>query len=256
MKASITILFLLSVPCIHPVSADERQVRIAVYKIKSEVLPEAFTEALTDHIESKILTYAGYRVISRSNLDVLITEDNLSQSGITDNEVRMNKNGSRSTVDKICTGSISRIGKSYSFTLKIIDVESGRIDAAAQQIFSGPAEGLLDIGSNLLQKLLSVDSTRNYTSDTIRTVTGPDSTKSPIQTIQPVTRNTKEDISPSTSIQRNLSIPTSGNSLSTGRPATGTSGRKLSDLGKKISIGAVFLFGTLAAIVLLTRNEQ
>ncbi|MBN1760318.1 MAG: hypothetical protein JW863_18465 [Chitinispirillaceae bacterium] len=255
MKTKCLLTVLFAVSAIQHSEADAPQQRVAVYKIKSEVLPDEFTETLTDRIESRLLQYKKYRVISRSNLDVLITEDHLSQSGLTGEEVRLVNTGSRSSVDKICTGSISRIGRSYSFTLKMIDVESARIDASAQKIYSGPAEGLLEIASGLLSRITSENSkSKSHAAMDSSSMTQKDT--GTVKTPEPIvsTFNPKEG-------QQNNSItlqPVAAKERSDAQkpvPAKASSPQRPSGLAGKISIGAVMIFGTLAALVLFSRNQ-
>jgi hypothetical protein len=254
---SLAIAFLLS--WVYQSDANDTLVRIAVYKIKSEILPDEFTETLTDQVESKIIGFSGYRVISRSNLDVLIIEDNLSQSGVTGpDDIRLVQAGPRSSVDKICTGSISRIGQSYSFTLKIIDVGSGRIDAAAQKLYNGSAEGLLKIGSDLLEQIIPHT---GITHDTITVNSITSKHRNDTATVNMNIRETSTVVRkevPALNVPDPQPIAATGpnvdNTTAVVRRESATSGRP-SELGRKISIGAVVIFGTLAALVLFTRNH-
>lgn len=249
-------LFLLSVA--QQSAADDQVLRTAVYTIKSEVLPEGFTETLTNHLESELLTYSGYRVISRSNLDVLITEDHLSQSGITGDEFRVVENGGRSSVDKICTGSIRRLGRSYSFTLKLIDVTSARIDASAQTIYNGPIEGLLDIGSKLLSRVIPTDiETADGAQHMIPDTLSSDTTSLNVQPLPAAsTINRKEDSQQSGINRRQESVASENHAdNNTEVNAEPSEPKKLSELGRNISIGSVMIFATLAALVVFTRNQ-
>ncbi len=256
---SLTLAFFLSL--VYPSGANDTLVRIAVYKIKSEVLADEFTETLTDQIESKLISFPGYRVISRSNLDVLITEDNLSLSGVTgSDDIQLVQTGPRSSVDKICTGSISRIGRSYSFTLKIIDVGSARIDAAAQKLYNESAEGLLKVGAELLKQIMPatdagpetvvIDSISSKHNSESKTGTADTREKTSTFPRKEVPAIRVPDTQPIAANGKNT-----GNTTAVISPEPAISGRP-SELGKKISIGAVVIFGTLAALVLFTRNHQ
>ena len=260
MKSILYPICLCIVTGFRILNADDNLVRTAVYKIKSEILPDAFSETLTDHIESELTVLPGYKIISRSNLDVLISEDHLLQSGITNDDLSVLEKEGRSSVDKICTGAVSRIGKSYSFTLKMIDVGTGRIDASAQKIYSGPVEGLLDVGSNLLERITLVTP-----KDTIRKIPGPPGTLSfdtirenPVsENAAPVAVTLKKEVQQSQdSIQKKVAtaVPHTGHSATPAGTEISTDNRP-SGLSVKISIGAAVIFGTLAALVVFARNN-
>ena len=250
-------LFILS-GAQYPEANDSTVLRTAVYTIKSEDLPEGFTETLTNHLESELLNCSGYRVISRSNLDALITEDHLSQSGITGDEFRVVENGGRSSVDKICTGSIRRLGRGYSFTLKLIDVTSARIDASSQTIYNGPIEGLLDLSSRLLSRIIHRDTQiTNKQQHAISDTLPSDTVATIVQPLPAVsTINRKENPQQSSINRRQESVASEKHAIDTTEVATEPSEpRKLSELGRNISIGSVMIFATLAALVVFTRNQ-
>ncbi len=259
MKTKLHLITLFLISSWQIMLANDSLTRIAVYEIKSEVLPEAFTYALSDHIESKLLGYSFYRVIARSNIDVLITEDHLLQSGVMSEEEQLLRNGSLSAIDKICTGSVSRVGKNFSFTLKIIDVRSGRIDAAAQRMYDGPEEGLLGIGSSLVGQLCRrpgtlppVDTGKTALQTTLKA-----ENKSPATSASTDNRIVKEVKAIDT-----IHIQQSARTAMQPEPAALTdrkqpkSGRdhKPSNLGKQISIGAVVIFVTLATLLVISRH--
>lgn len=233
-------------------------VRTAVYAIKSEVLPKGFTEILTNHIESELLSYTGHQVISRSNLDVLITEDHLSQSGLTGNDFRIVDNDGRLSVDKICTGSVSRIDHSYSFTLKLIDVNSARIDASTQTIYSGPMEGLLDIGSELLSRIILP--TSQIATNVQHTVSNSIPSDKLVATPQPLpevqTINRKEVSQQSAINLPQKPVRQENNTHDTTEDTAETPESKtISELGRNISVGSIIIFTTLTALVVFTRTR-
>jgi hypothetical protein len=140
--------------CFRLESATKETTRIAVYKIQSEILSGAFAGALTDHIETRLIALPLYRVIARTNIDILVSEDHLMQSGISiDDLQRKGGGGMLSAVDELCIGSVSRIGKQYTITLKILDARTGRIRAAVQRVHDGPMEELLGIAGAMVEEL-------------------------------------------------------------------------------------------------------
>ena len=258
MKIKLQIISLIWMLCSQCIHATDSLTCIAVYKIKSVVLPAAFTEALTDHIESVLLGYRALRVISRSNLDVLITEDHLIQSGVMSDKVQ--QNGNLAAVDKICTGSVSRVGTSFSFSLKIIDARSGRIDAAAQRIYTGPEEGLLGISNRLIERLFRQPDNRSIAGF-------PDSGKQklplPIQQTVPSStelsvKKTEKEVMKNDSSKHSLltasSVASGGAQPADEKRKETVNNRKTSKIGTQISIGATVIFGALAALLLVTRK--
>lgn len=244
-------------------SSDSNTISIAVYKIKSETISNEFANVLSDHIESTLLGFPCYRVIARSNLDVLITEDHLQESGLLQNEPHALDNETRSSIDKICTGSVSRAGSNYSFTLKIIDVGSGRIDAAAQRLYGGSTDGLLPFSDTLVRCICN-QSQQQQIIDTVTVVAPSLKTPGHVQTdTAPIPTIHLRAVLPATdTLQSTDTItrqcPAALSAASTDRaihaePAA-LKKRPPSKRGKRISLGATIIFGTLAALLLISRN--
>jgi hypothetical protein len=237
-------------------AAPDTTTSIAVYAIKSEVISKEFSATLSDHIETTLIGLHRYNVIARSNLDVLITEDHLLESGIIAEEQNPNRTGLRSTVDKICTGSVSGIGAGYNITLKIIDVATGRIESSMQRYSEGPVDGLLGISDTLIRTMCGSEvrqDKRNSANTSTHHAGLPlhaadSGTVTPIKQIPPRSSGETSALRQPQPLSLLLPVirdaPVKKNSSAEPAP---------SGLGKRISIGAAAIFGTLAGILLLSR---
>jgi TolB-like protein len=110
-----------------------------VVKIGIAVLP--FTEnsenaksnnlgsALADMISNSVVKYSQiFYLVERENLDKILDEIALNQSGLLENSNVM-KSSTLQGASAIITGSISEIRNLFSVSIKIIDVESGKVEA-------------------------------------------------------------------------------------------------------------------------------
>lgn len=252
MKIRKLLLVFCSIVCsILPcLGKNDSLISIAVYPIKSAVLSDVFTETLTENIESRLLTEKKYNVIARSNRDVLIAEEELIKTGIV-HERDPDKNGGMILpVDKIVTGSVNRIGKSFSFILKILDTRSGRIEKALQKTYYGSEEGLLVISTTLVDSLCCKPPEESVQKKKISTKIRM------LNSDHQFPVNSNEPLEKEVNSKKNESaVPNKGlNSERLSLKVTSaTNINERSSLGRQIGIGALVIFCILTATVLSTR---
>jgi len=129
---------------------------IAVYNLRAVGMNKDDAEILTDHIRSVLVDKKIYRVIDRGLMDQILKEQEFQLSDCTSDECVV-EIGKLLSVKKILTGSVGKFGKLYTIELRIIDVESGRIENSSLYNYEGVMEKLLTEGVyKSIDKLLSI----------------------------------------------------------------------------------------------------
>lgn len=129
--------------------------RVSVYGLKAVGVDQGLAVSLQEQLESSLTMYGTFEVLSRTDMDLILAEGRFQQSGACTDESCLVEASSLLGIDKLITGTVSRIGSSYNLVLKLIDVQSARVESAANGRHAGPPDGLLDVGETLLVRLLT-----------------------------------------------------------------------------------------------------
>lgn len=149
-------LFCLSVISVNTyLRADAlEKITISVYGLKSIGVPQSLASSLQEHLESNILQYEQFDVMSRNNIDLILKESKFQQTGICSDEQCLIEAGHILGVEKIITGTISIVGSTYNVVLKMIDVETAKLESSVSRKHSGNIDTLLDIAEVSLKTLI------------------------------------------------------------------------------------------------------
>ncbi|MEJ5301269.1 MAG: FlgO family outer membrane protein [Thermodesulforhabdaceae bacterium] len=95
-----------------------------------------------------------FSIVERSLLEKVMKELELGQTGIVE-EGKAREIGRMVGAEAILTGSVSRLGNTMRIDVRLIDVESGKIMAAANEITEGDLQALSRACSSLVNKILA-----------------------------------------------------------------------------------------------------
>lgn len=84
--------------------------------------------SISDRLRGELINTGMYNVLERGQMDDILKEQGFQQTGICSEASCIVEVGQLLAVHKMVGGSIGRVGKAYSINLKIIDVESGKIE--------------------------------------------------------------------------------------------------------------------------------
>ncbi|MBD3392543.1 MAG: hypothetical protein GF418_10700 [Chitinivibrionales bacterium] len=230
-------------------SAQQQSSRryVSVYGLKAIGISQELAESLQEHLESNLLRYDRFAVLSRSDVDLILEEARFQQAGGCANQDCLLEAGSLLGLHTIVTGTISRLGQTYNVVLKLIDVESGELTSSANGRHTGSVDELLDVTERLLGELLEgggislVDTVvvvdTFTTIDTVRTV----------DTVVAVVTKTREpEYSPSFYYRKEEASPAVG---APDQPAV--QGTMPSVKARAIGLGAAGIFGAIAVTLLV-----
>jgi TolB-like protein len=126
---------------------------ISVYGLKSIGIPEILASSLQEHLESNLIKYDKYSVLSRNDIEIILKENNYRQANFRSQEDCVIKVGHIVGVDKVVTGTISKVGSTYNLVLKLIDIKTTKIEASANNKYSGSIDSLLNVVELTVEEL-------------------------------------------------------------------------------------------------------
>ena len=135
-------------------AGQQGKTTISVYGLKSIGISQSLASSLQEHLESNLLKYEQYDVMSRNNIDVILKESRFQQTGMCSEEECLVEAGNILGVEKIITGTISMVGSTYNVVLKMIDVGTAKLESSVNQKHSGNIDTLLDVIEISLHTLL------------------------------------------------------------------------------------------------------
>ena len=129
------------------VTASSSQVKsnIAVIDLNTHGMSGDETVAVTARVRSELFNTCKYNVLEREDMSTLLQEQGLQQTGLTAEE-NLIQAGKILNVEYIVGGNISKLGESYSVSLKMIEVETGKIKSLVSKEINGPVNNVLGSG--------------------------------------------------------------------------------------------------------------
>jgi len=129
---------------------------LAVFDLDAKGLEKTQAEILTNRLRSISVSLGIYEVVERQKMQEILDEQEFQLSGCTTDDCAVEV-GQLLGVQKMITGSVGVIGKVYTLELRLLDIETGKIERSATYDFQGELEILLMEGmNNALLKLLGL----------------------------------------------------------------------------------------------------
>ena len=120
-------------------------IQIAVSSLNGSNVSKSEIIALTERLRSELLLTKFFKVLERDAMDVILAEQGFQQSGCTTSECAVEM-GQIMNVEKIVAGTISKVGNTFSSSIRVIDISSGSIDKIISFDYTGPIDELLKRG--------------------------------------------------------------------------------------------------------------
>lgn len=134
----LIILILFSVS----IALGQAQITIAILYLESQGVSESEALILTERIRTELFQTGKYIVLERSNMQDILKEQGFQQSGCTGDECVVIA-GRMLGLQQMVAGAVSKFGRIYTITLRLIDVESGKILAMSFVDSEGSIEDVL-----------------------------------------------------------------------------------------------------------------
>jgi len=124
-----TAILLLSVSSL----SGAEKTRIAVLDLKATGVPESTSRAVSGMLRSKLIDSGLFVVVERTQMDTILKEQGLQQTGCTDAACAV-QIGKMLSAKKILIGEINRLGDTYVITCRVVDVQKGTADYATDAV--------------------------------------------------------------------------------------------------------------------------
>jgi len=125
------------------VKAAPQKLSIALSPFEGRGLEQSEASTLTDALASHLSNTGRFRVLERGKVDVILKEQGFQQSGACTDQACIVEMGQLLGVDHMVTGSIGKVGKTYSVNARMIKVATGEIVQTVSQYYKGEIDGLL-----------------------------------------------------------------------------------------------------------------
>ena len=135
-----------------------KKMTVAVADLEGRGLAEGEAFTLTDALRNYLLNTGAFRVMERGKMDLILKEQGFQQSGACTDQACLVEMGQLLGVDHLITGSIGKVGGTYSTNIRMININTGEIVRTANKFYKGEIDGLLTkIIPEIAQEFASVE---------------------------------------------------------------------------------------------------
>jgi len=128
MKKSLYFLVGLFILFSSDCYAQEIKTTAAVMDLQGEEgISQSVSRTLSDYLRAQLFNTQKFTIVTRENMEQILKEQQFQLSGCTSQECVVQV-GQLLGVRKMFTGSMGKVGTTYVITLKIIDIESGKVE--------------------------------------------------------------------------------------------------------------------------------
>jgi hypothetical protein len=154
MKRMVNVLILtLIVACLCGFGFAQEKLRIAVMDFSTTGgLSKQETVTLGTRLSSMLVKTNAFIVLERGKMEQILEEQGFQQSGCTTTECAVEV-GKMVNVQKMVSGSIGKVGRTYTIDLSVIDVRTAQIEKSFFQDYKGEIDGLLDIMQGIANQI-------------------------------------------------------------------------------------------------------
>ncbi len=143
------ILILFFLPAAGAFAGEK--MRIAVIDLKPRKVANVVAVGITNIIRSDLVDTGLFNVVERNQMKEILKEQELQMTGCTDQACAVQV-GKLLSARKILIGEITRLGKSYLVTVRIVDVERGVAEFSSRE--KARSDDDLDIAASRLARKL------------------------------------------------------------------------------------------------------
>jgi tetratricopeptide (TPR) repeat protein len=171
MKKTFLLLLLMFFPLIAP--AQDAKTTAAVMDLESgEGISKGTAMSLSDYLRTQLVNTSMYTIITRENMEEVLKEQQFQLSNCTSQECIVQV-GKLLGARKMFAGSIGKVGTTYLITLRIIDVESGKIEKAETEKCTECAEdALIKSIKNIVEKIIESTSKEEQSENILDQISG------------------------------------------------------------------------------------
>lgn len=116
---------------------------VAVSDLDAKGVTSSEASIISGRLRQEMLNTGAFRVMERNQMDAIMKEQSLQQTGACSSEECQVEVGRLLGVDRIVVGSLGKIGSVYSLEVRLLNVETGEVMVSQSVDYDGAVEGLL-----------------------------------------------------------------------------------------------------------------
>ena len=138
-------------------NAQEQKITAAVMDLEAkEGIPGGLAPTLSDYLRTQLFNTNEFTMVTRENMEQILKEQKFQLSGCTSKECIVEV-GQLLGVRKMFAGSVGKAGATYVINIRLIDVQSGKIEkAVSEECAECKEDALLVSIKNITNKLTGV----------------------------------------------------------------------------------------------------
>ncbi|MBF88905.1 MAG: hypothetical protein CMG75_04450, partial [Candidatus Marinimicrobia bacterium] len=152
-----TFIFSITVPLVGQQTVGQAQVNnamisqtaegsgklvVAIIDLEGRGISSLEAQTLTDRMRSELVSTGAVTIVERGQMAEILDEQGFQQTGCVSSECAVEV-GKLLGVSQMATGSIGKIGSSYTIDVRMFAVEDGAIVRSVNRTYSGPIDGLI-----------------------------------------------------------------------------------------------------------------
>jgi len=136
---------------ISPIAADlcwaqtARKTTVAILDLEPKGVPETEVSALSDRLRTELFRTGTFDAMERGKMQDILKEQGFQQSGACNTDACAVEVGQLIGVEKMVSGSLGKVGKTYTVNIRMIDVRTGRIERSVTEDYTGEIDKLLTV---------------------------------------------------------------------------------------------------------------
>mgnify|MGYP003311947733 CR=1 FL=1 len=150
------LIFSLPVPAVAQQNVQgSGKLVIAIIDLEGRGISALEAQTLTDRMRSELVSTGAVTIVERGQMAEILDEQGFQQTGCVSSECAVEV-GKLLGVSQMATGSIGKIGSSYTIDVRMFAVEDGAIVRSVNRTYSGPIDGLITEIEMISWELISV----------------------------------------------------------------------------------------------------
>jgi len=159
-------IFLLIHISFSTLGLSQSKTSIAVLELDAKGVSTSDASIITDRLRVELFNSNNYIVLERDKMNEILSEQGFQFSGCTTDECAVEV-GKLIGVQQMIGGKIGKIGNLYTISVRIIDVQTGKVLKVATDDCSCPIEQVL---TNSVKKISHILTNKNYNTEVQKSI--------------------------------------------------------------------------------------
>ena len=139
------LLFTVLIPHVVVAEQTSRRLHVSVLDLTPHDIRSGIAAQLSDRLRVELHQTDRFEVMERERMEEILKEQAFQLSDVCDTEVCAVEIGRLIGVEKMVIGSVGKLGRAYTLSVRMVDVETGIVERTAKEDYRGPVEDLLTV---------------------------------------------------------------------------------------------------------------